>query len=233
MSRRPAQPVCPKGRLLGHAVAFPALGRTRSTAASAGASPCESGHGFITGGHTSSESGSPAGYTQSTSAPALLLLDQRRFGPPRPVEVDHDGLVAADPAGLEAVRRRPRMAGRRRVRRRVRVGPGEAHAVSHPGCGFQTAPTRAPSCHSEPVSWWVVIGVLVAAEAFLRLRLRPQCLIPAGRRAAASRKASHRPVNDSATHPAEQRSAIRWPPRPAGRPSEPRCDRWKAQLASV
>ena len=46
------------------------------------------------GGHTSSESGAPAPparYTQRTSAPALLLLDERRFDPPRPVEVEHDG----------------------------------------------------------------------------------------------------------------------------------------------
>jgi hypothetical protein len=122
MSRRPAQPVCPKGRLLGHALAFPARGRTRSTAASAGASPLREWTRVHHGGHTSSESGAPAPparYTQRTSAPALLLLDERRFVPPRPVEVEHDGLVAGDPAGLEAVRGRPRMAGRRRVRRRV------------------------------------------------------------------------------------------------------------------
>jgi hypothetical protein len=80
---------------------------------------CESGHGFIT---VATHRASPVrrrDTPQRTSAPAVQLLDERRFLPPRPVEVEHDSLVAGDPAGLEAVRGRPRMAGRRRVRRRV------------------------------------------------------------------------------------------------------------------
>ncbi len=47
----------------------------------------------------------------------MRMLGERRFDPPRPVLVEHGGLVVARHAGrLAAVRRRPRVASGRRAR---------------------------------------------------------------------------------------------------------------------